>query len=166
MQLPWWSWTLLSLAGFAGTALISTRLTAARVAPTTVNVYLFTAGLVAFLLYSVLTKPDLRLPAEARWWILPLALTVFASNYAVVTAYRLAPNVAYVKAVGVGEVVLVALVVAGIAWLRGRPLDLSGWKLAGMGLCFVGAVLVVLEERRSAPAEQTTVVASRQDRDR
>ena len=154
MQLPWWGWTLLSVVGYAGTALICTRLASARVAPTTINVWLFAVGLVAFALYAWLTKTDLRLPAGERWWLLPLAGTLFASNYAVVTAYQSAPNVGYVKAIGVGELILVALAVAGVALVQGQPLGLPWWKLAGMGLCVVGAVLVALEERKSAPAPQ------------
>jgi hypothetical protein len=115
MQLPWWGWTLLSVGGFAGTGLISARLAAARVPPTTINVYLFAVGLVAFVLYALLTKPDFRLPPSQCWWLLPLAGTLFASNYSVVTAYQAAPNVGFVKAIGVAELVLVALVVAALA---------------------------------------------------
>src|SRR5262249_54191243 len=128
MQLPWWGWTLLSVAGFSGTALICARLASAEVAPATINVCLFVVGLPAFLLYAGLTKADLLLPAGQRWWLVPLAVTVFASNYALVAAYQSAPNAGHVKAVGVGEVVLVALVVAGVALVRGQPLDLAWWK--------------------------------------
>jgi hypothetical protein len=152
MQLPWWGWTLLSVVGYAGTALICTRLAAVRVAPTTINVWLFTVGLLAFVLYAGLTKADLRLPAGERWWLLPLAGTLFASNYALVTAYQSAPNVGYVKALGVSELILVALLVAGIALVQGQPLQLPWWKLAGMGLCLVGAVLVAVEGEKSSPA--------------
>jgi hypothetical protein len=160
MQLPWWGWTLLSVAGFAGTSLICTRLASARVSATTINVWLFTVGLLAFALYAWLTKADFRLPAGERWWLLPLAVTVFASNFAVVTAYRSSPNIGYVKAVGVGEIVLVALAVAGVALMRGQPLGLPWWKLAGIGLCIVGAVLVALEGRKSAPVPAPVAGAS------
>jgi hypothetical protein len=159
MQLPWWGWTLLSVAGFSGTSLICTRLASARVSATTINVWLFTVGLLAFALHAWLTKADFRLPAGERWWLLPLAVTVFASNYAVVTAYRSSPNIGYVKAVGVGEVVLVALVVTGVALAHGRPLGLPWWKLAGIGLCIVGAVLVALEEQRPSPAQPNVAAA-------
>jgi drug/metabolite transporter (DMT)-like permease len=158
MQLPWWGWTLLSVAGFSGTALICTRLASARVAPTTINVWIFTVGLAAFALYAWLTKADFRLPAGLRWWLLPLAVTLFASNLALVTAYQSAPNVGYVKAIGVAELILVALMVAGIALLQGQPLQLPWWKLAGMGLCVVGAVLVALEGKKASPAPQVPMV--------
>ena len=151
MQLPWWGWTLLSVGGFAGTGLISARLAAARVPPTTINVYLFAVGLVAFLLYAGLTQADFRLPPSQCWWLLPLAGTLFASNYSVVRAYQAAPNVGYVKAIGVADLVLVALVVAVLAVVQGRPVALPWWKLAGIGLCVVGAVLVALEDRTSSP---------------
>jgi drug/metabolite transporter (DMT)-like permease len=162
MQLPWWGWTLLSVGGFAGTGLISARLAAARVPPTTINVYLFAVGLVAFVLYALLTKPDFRLPPSQCWWLLPLAATLFASNYSVVTAYQAAPNVGYVKAIGVAELVLVALVVAALALVQGRPVALPWWKLAGIGLCVMGAVLVALEDRTSSPAAPPPVAAASQ----
>jgi hypothetical protein len=162
MQLPWWAWALLSKAGFAGTSLISTRLASVQVAPTTVNVWLFAVGLAAFALYAWLTKAELQLPAGERWWLLPLAVTVFASNYAVVTAYQCSPNVGYVKAVGAGEIVLVGLVVGGIALAQGRPLGLAWWKLAGMGLCVAGAVLVSLEGKRPEPVPQPAVAGTAQ----
>jgi hypothetical protein len=154
MQIPWWGWTLLSVAGFAGTSLICTRLASVKVAPATINVWLFAVGLVAFAMYAWLTKAELQLPVGERWWLLPLAVTVFASNYAVVTAYQSSPNVGYVKAVGVGEIVLVALAVAAFALVHGRPLDLPWLKLAGIGLCVAGAILVSLEGKKSAPAPQ------------
>jgi hypothetical protein len=164
MQLPWWGWTLVSVAGFAGTALICTRLASARVAPTTINVYLFAVGLLAFLLYAVVTKADLRLPAGQRGWLVPLAVTLFISNFAVVTAYQSAPNAGYVKALGVADLILVALVVAGVGLVQGQPLGWPWWKLAGMGLCVVGAVLVALEETKSAPAPRPTVAAAGETR--
>ena len=154
MQLPWWGWTLLSVGGFTGTALISARLASTRVPSTTINIYLFAVGLVAFLLYAGLTQADFRLPPSQCWWLLPLAGTLFASNYSVVRAYQAAPNVGYVKAIGVADLVLVALVVAVLAVVQGRPVGLPWWKLAGMGLCVVGAVLVALEGRKSPPAPQ------------
>jgi drug/metabolite transporter (DMT)-like permease len=162
MQLPWWGWTLLSVGGFAGTALISARLASAQVRPITINVYLFAVGLVAFLLYAGLTKADFRLPPSQCWWLLPLAGTLFASNYSLVTAYQAAPNVGYVKAIGVAELVLVALVVAALALVQGRPVGLPWWKLAGIGLCVMGAVLVALEDRNSSPAPQPAVAAASQ----
>jgi hypothetical protein len=158
MQLPWWGWALLSVAGFSGTVLICSRLAATRVAPATINVYVFAVGLLAFGLYAGLTKADLRLPAGERWWLLPLAVTVFASNYAVVTAYQSAPNVGYVKAVGVGELALVTLVIVGIALVHGRPLDLPWWKMAGMALSLAGAVLVCLDAKKSPPNDTGPVV--------
>jgi hypothetical protein len=154
MQLSWWGWTLLSVVGYAGTALICTRLASARVAPTTINFYLFAVGLLSFVLYAGLTKADLRLPAGERGWLLPLAVTLFASNYALVTAYQSAPNVSYVKAIGVCELIVVTLVVAGVAVVQGQPLGLPWWKLAGIGLCLVGAVLVALEGTKASPAPQ------------
>jgi hypothetical protein len=160
MQLPWWGWTLLSVGGFAGTGLISARLAAARVPATTINVYLFAVGLVAFLLYAGLTRADFRLPPSQCWWLLPLAATLFASNYSVVTAYRAAPNLGYVKAIGVAELILVALVVAAVALAQGRPLGLPWWKVAGMGLCVLGAVLVALEDGKPAPAPSRSVAAA------
>jgi hypothetical protein len=115
---------------------------------------------VAFALHAWLTKADFRLPAGERWWLLPLAVTVFASNYAVVTAYQSSPNIGYVKALGVGELVLVALIVTGVAMVHGQPLGLPWWKLAGMALCVVGAVLVGLEGKKSSPAPEPTVAAA------
>jgi Pyridoxal-dependent decarboxylase conserved domain len=76
------------------------------------------------------------------------------------TLYRTSPNIGYVKAVGVGEVVLVALVVMGVALAHGRPLGLPWWKVAGIGLCVVGAVLVALEETKSSPTPRLTVAAA------
>src|SRR5262245_47368820 len=151
MQLPWWGWTLLSVVGFSGTALVSLRLTSARLSPAAVNVYLFAAGLVTFLLYAWLTKADLRLSGGCRWWLLPLALTLFVSNYAVVAAYRTSPHIGYVKAVGVWALVLVSLIVAAVAVVRGKPLDLPWWKMAGMALCLAGAILVCLDAKTSPP---------------
>jgi hypothetical protein len=151
MQLPWWGWTLLSVVGFSGTALVSLRLASARLSPTTVNFYLFAGGLVTFLLYAWFTKADLRLAGGCRWWVLPLAVTVFVSNYAVVAAYKSSPHIGYVKAVGVWELVLVSLVVAGVAVVRGKPLDLPWWKMAGMALCLAGAVLVCLDAKKAPP---------------
>jgi hypothetical protein len=159
MQLPWWGWTLLSVAGFSGTSLMCTRLACARVAPATINVWVFTVGLLGFVAYAWLTKTDFRLPAGERWWLLPLAVTVFASNYAVVTAYQSSPNVGYVKAVGVTELVLVALVVTGIALVHGQSLDLPWWKLAGMALCIVGGVLVALDGKKAPARDSTSPVA-------
>src|SRR5262245_52016793 len=151
MQLPWWGWTLLSVVGFSGTALVSLRLTSARLSPATVNVYLFAAGLVTFLLYAWLPNADLRLSGDCRWCLLPLAVTLFVYNYAVVAAYRTSPHIGYVKAVGVWELVLVSLVVTGVAVVRGKPLDLPWWKMAGMALCLAGAVLVCLDPKSSPP---------------
>jgi hypothetical protein len=162
MQLPWWGWTLLSVAGFAGTSLITTRLASAKVAPATINVWLFTVGLAAFGLYAWLTKADLGVPAGERWWLLPLAVTVFGSNFALVTAYRCSPNVGYVKAVGGGEIVLVVLVVAGMALAQGRPLGLPWWKVTGMGLCIAGVVLVSLEGNKSPSVSRPAVAGARQ----
>src|SRR5262249_38501359 len=76
--------------------------------------------------------------------------------------YRCSPNVGYVKAVGAGEIVLVGLVVAGIALAQGRPLGLAWWKLAGMGLCVAGAVLVALEGKEPTPVPQPGVTRTTQ----
>ena len=45
-------------------------------------------------------------------------------------------------------------------WLRDQPLDLPAWKLAVIGLCFVGAVLVVFEVERPPSTQQPKVVAA------
>src|SRR5262245_16406793 len=150
MQLPWWGWAILSVIGFTGTALICIRLTAAELSPTIINVYLFAVGLGTFLIYAVLTKAELHWPAEYRWWLLPLAATLFVSNFAVVAAYASAPNSGYVKAVGILDMVLVAAIAALVTALHGKPLDLPWWKLAGMAFCLLGALLVVIEPRQGS----------------
>lgn len=151
MQLTWWAWAIVSVVGFAGTTLICIRLTAADLSPTIINVYLFAVGLGAFLVTAVLTKADLRWPTGYFGWLPLLAATVFVSNYAVVAAYAAAPNGGYVKAVCILDVVLVAAVVAVTTALHGKPPGLPWWKLAGIALCLLGALLVAVEPGKVAP---------------
>jgi hypothetical protein len=159
MQLPWWGWAMLSVVGFSGTALICIRLTAADLSPMVVNVYLFAVGLAAFLVAAVLTKTDLRWPAGYFGWLPLLGATVFFSNYAVVAAYSAAPNGGYVKAVCILDVVLVAAVIALATALHGKPLEVPWWKLAGMALCLLGALLVAVEPGNVSPQIPTAVAS-------
>src|SRR5262249_20559091 len=78
-------------------------------------------------------------------------LTLFIANYAMVVAFGAALNGGYVKAIGALEMVLVATVVAIVAGYQNPPLDLPWWKVVGISLCLLGAILVSYDRPAAAP---------------
>jgi hypothetical protein len=142
MHLSWWAWSLISVAGFTAMSLISIRLVKGGLSAELVNAYVFTVGAGVFLTYGLASGADLNLPREFRWWLVPMGIALFVSNYAMVVAFRAAPNGGYVKAIGALEMVLVATIVAVVAAYQKQPVELHWWKIVGITFCLVGAMLV------------------------
>jgi hypothetical protein len=162
MHFPWWAWSLVSVAGFTGTSLISIRFVKCGLSAELVNAYVFTLGAVVFLGYGLASGADLNLPQEYRWWLVPLGATLFISNYAMVVAFGAAPNGGYVKAIGALEMVLVATVVAVVAAWQKQPVELRWWKVLGVLFCLIGAMMVGYDKPAAAPerASQAGAAAS------
>jgi hypothetical protein len=162
MHLPWWAWSLISVAGFTSMSLISIRFVKGGLSAELVNAYVFTVGAVVFLAYGLASGADLNLPREYRWWLVPLGIALFIANYAMVVAFGAAPNGGYVKAIGALEMVLVATIVALVAAYQKQPVDFPWWKVVGITFCLVGAMMVGYDKPAAvpAPALQPTGAAS------
>jgi hypothetical protein len=162
MHLPWWAWSLISVAGFTGMSLISIRFVKGGLSAELVNAYVFTVGAVVFLAYGLASGADLNLPREYRWWLVPMGIALFISNYAMVVAFGAAPNGGYVKAIGALEMVLVATIVVIVAAYQKQPVKVPWWKVVGITFCLVGAMLVSYDKPAATPdaAPQPTEVAS------
>jgi hypothetical protein len=151
MHLPWWAWSLISVAGFTSMSLISIRFVKGGLSAEMVNAYVFTVGAVVFLTYGLASGADLNLPREYRWWLVPLGIALFTANYAMVTAFGAAPNGGYVKAIGALEMVLVASFVAIVAAYQKQPVELPWWKVVGVTFCLIGAMMVAYDKPAAAP---------------
>jgi drug/metabolite transporter (DMT)-like permease len=151
MHLPWWAWSLISVAGFTSMSLISIRFVKGGLSAELVNAYVFTVGAVVFLAYGLASGADLNLPREYRWWLVPMGAALFVANYAMVTAFGAAPNGGYVKAIGALEMVLVATIVAVAAAYQEQRVDFPWWKVVGITFCLVGAMLVSYDRPAATP---------------
>lgn len=148
IKLPWWVWSSISVAGSVGIAWVSTRLKKKGLPAECVNLYLFATGTVVFLLYSVVKGSNLEIPVEHRWLFLPLAIFLFVYNFSIVSAYGLADNAGFVKAIVSLEIVILTLVITVEANILNNPVYLPWWKYLGAVLCFCGAVLVAYPTER------------------
>jgi drug/metabolite transporter (DMT)-like permease len=151
MHLPWWAWSLISVAGFTAMSLISIRFVKGGLSAELVNAYVFTVGAVVFLAYGLASGADLNLPKEYRWWLVPMGIALFIANYAMVVAFGAAPNGGYVKAIGALEMVLVATIVAIVAAYQKQPVELPWWKVVGITFCLLGAMMVSYDKPAAAP---------------
>lgn len=102
-----------------------------------INVFFFAGATLALWLFARSRQVVLSLPAPALPWLLLTVGLAVEANYFSISALRNAPNLGYVTALRVLDIVIVT--VASVILFR---LPVAPAKLLGIGLCIAGGWVI------------------------